>query len=54
MAKFDVVLSLTETTGFKETADAEDLRTLASGFIDLGRGQGRRTRRAQGRGSDVG
>jgi hypothetical protein len=34
-AKFDVVLSLTETTGFKETADAEDLRTLASGFIDL-------------------
>ena len=34
VAKFDVVLSLTETTGFKETADAEDLRTLASGFID--------------------
>ena len=37
VARFDLVMSLTEVPGFKETADAEDLRTLASGFIDLSR-----------------
>jgi Gram-negative bacterial TonB protein C-terminal len=37
VVKFDLVLSLTEMPGFKETDDAEDLRTLASGFIDLAR-----------------
>jgi len=35
LEKFDLVLTLTETPGFKETSDAEVLRTLASGFIDL-------------------
>src|SRR5262245_31419458 len=35
VAKFDLVMSLTDIPDFKETADAEDLRTLASGFIDL-------------------
>ena len=33
--KFDLVLTLASTAGFKDTADAEDLRTLASGFIEL-------------------
>jgi TonB family protein len=37
VAKFDLVMSLTEIAGFKETADAENLRTLASGFIELAR-----------------
>jgi hypothetical protein len=37
LEKFDLVVTLTETPGFKETSDAEDLRTLASGFIDLER-----------------
>jgi hypothetical protein len=37
VAKFDLVMSLTGMPGFKETADAEDLRTLASGFIELAR-----------------
>ena len=35
LEKFALVLTLTETPGFNETSDAEDLRTLASGFIDL-------------------
>jgi tetratricopeptide (TPR) repeat protein len=37
MKKFDLVLSLTSSAGFKESPDAEDLRTLASGFIELAR-----------------
>lgn len=37
LEKFDLVLTLTEMPGFKETSDAEVLRTLASGFIDLAR-----------------
>jgi TonB family protein len=32
---FDLVVTLTSTAGFKDTTDAEDLRTLASGFIEL-------------------
>jgi tetratricopeptide (TPR) repeat protein len=34
---FEAVMTLTSTAGFKDTADAEDLRTLASGFIELAR-----------------
>jgi outer membrane biosynthesis protein TonB len=37
LEKFDLVLNLTASPGFKDTADAEDLRTLASGFIELAR-----------------
>ena len=37
LKKFDLVVTLAGTTGFKETSDAEDLRTLASGFIELAR-----------------
>jgi TonB family protein len=33
--KFDLVLTLASTSGFKDTSDAEDLRTLAAGFIEL-------------------
>lgn len=35
MKKFDLVLALASSPVFKETSDAEDLRTLASGFIEL-------------------
>ena len=37
LQKFDLVLTLAGTSPFKETTDAEDLRTLASGFIELAR-----------------
>lgn len=37
LQKFDLVLTLTSSPVLKETPDAEDLRTLASGFIDLAR-----------------
>jgi hypothetical protein len=37
LRKFDLVLMLTSSPVFKETSDAEDLRTLASGFIELAR-----------------
>jgi Gram-negative bacterial TonB protein C-terminal len=37
LRKFDLVLTLTSSPLLKETPDAEDLRTLASGFIDLAR-----------------
>jgi TonB family protein len=37
LKKFDLVVMLTGTAGFKETSDAEDLRTLASGFMELAR-----------------
>ena len=33
--KFDLVVAITATDGFKDTSEAEDLRTLASGFIEL-------------------
>ena len=33
--KFDLVVTITATDGFKDTSEAEDLRTLASGFIEL-------------------
>lgn len=32
---FDLVMSLTSDAAFKQSADADDLRTLASGFIEL-------------------
>lgn len=32
---FDLVVTLAATDGFKDTSEAEDLRTLASGFIEL-------------------
>jgi TonB-like protein len=32
---FDLVVTLAATDGFKDTPEAEDLRTLASGFIEL-------------------
>jgi tetratricopeptide (TPR) repeat protein len=35
--KFDLVMTLASAAGFKDTSDAEDLRTLASGFIELAR-----------------
>jgi tetratricopeptide (TPR) repeat protein len=35
--KFDLVVTLASAAGFKDTSDAEDLRTLASGFIELAR-----------------
>jgi|SRR5688572_4963415 len=37
LKKFDLVMTLASSAGFKETSDAEDLRTLASGFIELAR-----------------
>jgi TonB family protein len=37
LKKFDLVVTLASTAGFKETSDAEDLRTLASGFVELAR-----------------
>lgn len=37
LKKFDLVLTLTGTPGFKETSEAEDLHALASGFIELER-----------------
>jgi len=37
LKNFDLVLTLASTAGFKDTTDAEDLRTLASGFIELAR-----------------
>jgi hypothetical protein len=33
--KFDLVVTLAATDGFTDTSEAEDLRTLASGFIEL-------------------
>jgi hypothetical protein len=36
LKKFDLV-TLTSSAGFKETSEADDLRTLASGFIELAR-----------------
>lgn len=35
--KFDLVLTLASSPVLKDTSDAEDLRTLASGFIELSR-----------------
>jgi tetratricopeptide (TPR) repeat protein len=35
LKKFELVVALASSTGFKETSDADDLRTLASGFIEL-------------------
>jgi len=35
--KFDLVVTLASTGAFKDTSDADDLRTLASGFIELAR-----------------
>lgn len=35
LKKFDLVVTLASTATFKDTSDAEDLRTLASGFIEL-------------------
>jgi hypothetical protein len=37
LRKFDLVLTLTASPVFEEAPDAEDLRTLASGFIELAR-----------------
>ena len=37
MKKFDLVVTLASTGAFKDTSDADDLRTLASGFIELAR-----------------
>jgi tetratricopeptide (TPR) repeat protein len=37
LAKFELVMTLTSSTTFKQSADAEDLRTLSSGFIELAR-----------------
>ena len=37
LRKFDLVMTLTSSPLLKETPDAEDLQTLASGFIDLAR-----------------
>lgn len=37
LRKFDLVMTITSSPLLKETPDAEDLRTLASGFIDLAR-----------------
>ena len=37
LKKFDLVLTLASSPVFNETSDAEDLRTLASGFIELAR-----------------
>ena len=35
LRRFDLVLTLTSDASFNQSADAEDLRTLASGFIEL-------------------
>ena len=35
MTHFNLVMTLTSDASFKQSADAEDLRTLAAGFIDL-------------------
>jgi hypothetical protein len=35
LKKFNLVVTLTSSPGFKDSPDAEDLRTLASGFIEL-------------------
>ena len=37
LKKFDLVVTLASTGAFRDTSDAEDLRTLASGFIELAR-----------------
>ena len=37
LPKFELVLTLASNPAFKEASDAEDLRTLASGFIELAR-----------------
>jgi hypothetical protein len=37
LKKFDLVVTLASMGDFKDTSDAEDLRTLASGFIELAR-----------------
>jgi tetratricopeptide (TPR) repeat protein len=42
LKKFDLVVTLASTAGFKETSDAEDLRTLASGFAELARASAER------------
>jgi hypothetical protein len=41
LKKFDLVLALMSGPVFKDTTDAEDLRTLASGFIELARASAR-------------
>jgi tetratricopeptide (TPR) repeat protein len=43
LKKFDLVVTLASTAGFRETSDAEDLRTLASGFVELARASAERT-----------
>jgi len=35
LTRFNLVIALTSDPSFKQSADAEDLRTLANGFIDL-------------------
>ena len=35
MSHFNLVMTLTSDASFKQSADADDLRTLAAGFIDL-------------------
>jgi TonB family protein len=35
LVRFNLVMTLTSDPSFKQSADAEDLRTLAAGFIDL-------------------
>jgi TonB family protein len=35
LTRFNLVVALTSDPSFKQSADAEDLRTLATGFIDL-------------------
>lgn len=37
LKKFDLVVTLASSTELKEWSDAEDLRTLASGFVELAR-----------------
>jgi hypothetical protein len=37
MKNFALVITLASSAGFKDSSDAEDLRTLAAGFIDLAR-----------------
>jgi tetratricopeptide (TPR) repeat protein len=37
LKQFDLVVTLASSAGFKDTSEAEDLRTLASGFIELAR-----------------
>jgi tetratricopeptide (TPR) repeat protein len=37
LKKFDLVVTLASSAGFKDTSEADDLRTLSSGFIELAR-----------------